>query len=107
LQQLEQSIAELKQQLTDHRQVIATKDQVIESKNQVLEQREQQVQQLEDEVKRLQQMVLQSGSESSELGKLLTQTQKQLFDAEERINRLLKDQADLQARIQQLQSECS
>lgn len=36
-------------------------------------------------------MILKGGNESSELGKLLAATQKQLFEADERINKLMAE----------------
>lgn len=77
--------------MQEHRQVITTKDQTIEQKNTVIEQKEEQVSNLESEIKRLQELLMQGGHESSELGRLLASTQKQLFEAEERINKLMAE----------------
>lgn len=102
---MDRTIRELQQSILEHKTVITTKDEVIESKNSVIDKRESQCREYEAEIKRLQELISQSGNESSELGKLLAATQKQLFEAEERINKLMAEVNAGQDMIKKLESE--
>jgi len=102
---MDRTIRELQQSILEHKTVITTKDEVIESKNSVIEKRESQCREYEQEIKRLQELISQSGNESSELGRLLAATQKQLFEAEERINKLMAEVNAGQDMIKKLESE--
>ncbi len=91
MDELNKQIEALKQNVAVQAASIISKDQTIDQKSNLIAQREDQIQKLEAEIKRLQEMILKGGHESSELGKLLTATQKQLFEADERINKLMAE----------------
>lgn len=91
--------------MQEHLQVIGSKDEVIAQKNDVIGKQESLIRQLESEIKRLQDMLAQGDQDSSEIRKLLTQTQKQLFEAEERINKLMGEVNEGNLKAKQLQEE--
>jgi len=57
----------------------------------VISNNEDKIHSLEAEVRRLQDMLAAGDQDGSELRKLLAETQKQLFEAGERINKLITD----------------
>jgi hypothetical protein len=53
---------------------VILKNGIIEQRDKVIIQKEEQIRNLENEIKKLQDLILKSGNDASELGKLLTAT---------------------------------
>ena len=60
----------------------------------MINQHEDKINHQTEEIKRLQDLLAQGDQDSTEIRKLLAATQKQLFEAEERINKLMSEVND-------------